>query len=186
MPSIAGEDTPGDTDPTLAVSSQELEFRPQQQKQQQRQPNSVSWPEKPVAGSSAHSRQLHPPRGHLECHRMVQKELGRFGGGHPHQAYHPTRVGGSQGGDPHAASPPLSAGAGVGGVPGVVPGVAGVPGVTPGVGAVPGLVPGLGIPGTGILPGAGTCFVPPQWVTCLWAVMARDAKGHRDTWRGGR
>lgn len=80
-------------------------------------------------------------------------------------------------GDHACCLTPLSAGAGVGGVPGAVPGVGGVPGVTPGVGGVPGLVPGVGVPGTGIIPGAGTCFVPP----CLGTVMAGNAKSHRAT-----
>lgn len=106
--------------------------------------------------------------------------------GTPYQPHHPTGLWGSHGARPHAASPPLSTGAGVGGVPGGVPGVAGVPGVTPGVGVVPGLVPGVGVPGTGILPGAGTCFITPQLGTPLGTAVARDAKSHQATWRGGR
>lgn len=78
---------------------------------------------------------------------------------------------------PCATSPPLSAGAGVGGVPGI----AGVPGVTPGVGGVPGLVPGVGVPGTGILPGAGMCFLTPLWGPAWgqgWPGMLKATKSH--------
>jgi len=46
-------------------------------------------------------------------------------------------------------------------VPGAVPGVPGVPGVTPGVGGVPSLVPGVGVPGVGVLPGAGEGITHP-------------------------
>lgn len=72
---------------------------------------------------------------------------------------------------PHAALgcvlTPSPAGAGVGGVPGAVPGGPGVPGVTPGVGGVPGLVPSVGVPGAGVLPGAGEGSTAPRcggWV----------------------
>lgn len=185
LPSIAGEHPPGDTDPPLAVSAQGSEFQPQRQKQQRRQPNSVSRPEKPIACGSAHSQQPYLPGGHLGSPHepwcgtdWSRGSWGASGVGTPCRAHHSMGVWGSHRVHPHAASSPPSAGAGVGGVPGVVPGVAGVPGVTPGVGVVPGLVPGVGVPGTGILPGAGTCFVTPRSGTRLGTAVARDAKSH--------
>lgn len=42
-----------------------------------------------------------------------------------------------------------------------MPGAPGVPGVTPGIGGVPGLVPGVGVPGAGVLPGAGEGITHP-------------------------
>lgn len=75
VPSIAGEDAPGDTDPPLAVSAQGSELRRQQQKQQQRQPNSVSQLEKPAQWTSRVSPVA------LAWHRLVQGELGASGVG---------------------------------------------------------------------------------------------------------
>lgn len=107
LPSIAGEDPPGDTDPTLAVSTQGSEVRPQQQKQQQRQPNSVSQLEKPIARSSAHSRQPYLPSGHLGSphealawHRLVEGKLRGFRGGHPIPATSSHRIMGIAWGSP--------------------------------------------------------------------------------------
>lgn len=50
--------------------------------------------------------------------------------------------------------------------------------MTPGIGAVPGLVPGVGVPGTGILPGAGMCFVTsPPWGQS-WPGMLKATEPH--------
>lgn len=128
----------------------------------------MSRPEEPIAGSSPHVVGTAWARGSREASGWaphVEQTMGAWGSH----------------GDLPMPPHPLSAGAGVGGVPGAVPGVAGVPGVTPGVGGVPGLVPGVGVPGTGILPGAGTCFLTPPWGPAWgqgWPGTLKATKSH--------